>query len=154
MPPHRIQLRGPWEFEPLARAELDSAAKIVWTSINLPVAGRGQMPASWQSLLGDFRGRVLFRRKFHRPTNLGPDEIVWLEFAGVGGTGTVRVNGRNVGSLMNAIPPQRFDVTALLAGNDELSVELEFRSLNPQITGGLYGSVTLEIASPDPSTGC
>lgn len=73
---------------------------------------------------------------------------MWIEFAGVGGTGTVRVNGGTVGTLKNAIPPQRFDVTALLAGNDELSVELEFTSPDSQITGGLYGSVTLEIASP------
>lgn len=106
------------------------------------------MPASWQSLLGDFRGRVLFRRKFHRPTNLEPGEIVWLEFAGVGGTGAVRVNGHSVGTLKNGIPPQRLDVTSVLVGNDELSVELEFTSRDPQTVGGLYGSVTLEIASP------
>lgn len=138
MPPHRIYLRGPWDCEPLAYSADASA-------VALPSAKRTQLPASWTEVFGEFRGLARFRRKFHRPTNLAPDERVILVFEGVGGMGRVAVNGHDVGMLISRETPQRFDITPHLVGNDELVVELEFVSQDQSARGGMYGPVVLEM---------
>lgn len=143
---HRIRLRGPWEFQPLARAEFHDHGRMTWHTDQLPAAGSAHFPTPWQSLFGEFRGRVRFRRRFHRPTNLDPDERVWLAFAAVGGTGEVTVNGFVLGTLETSRVPQLFEVTTLLKGDDELLVDLEF--VGPPATttlGGLFAPVQLEM---------
>jgi hypothetical protein len=144
MPPYRIQLRGPWEFEPLTRADIGPDGAIVWTTEALPPAGRAQLPASWQDVLGDFRGRVRFRRRFHRPTNLTVDDRVRIVFEAVGGSGPVSINEHEIGRLQASDKSQAFEITRLLRGNDELVVELECTSVADAQTG-LYGAVLLEI---------
>lgn len=147
VPAHRIQLRGPWGFTPLSAA--GSGAGNPPTELGqpgMPAAGIAKMPASWQSLFGDFRGRVRFERRFHRPSNLEADESVWLVFEAVGGEGQASINGQLLGPLHTNDQPQRFEITKALQGDEHLLVELELTdgSDNPA-AGGLYGPVFLEI---------
>ena len=84
--PYRILLRGPWECEPLARAERDASGVLIWSEVGLPSAGTVRLPAPWQALFGNFRGRVRFRRRFHPPSNIEAgdrlsvafDAVIWI----------------------------------------------------------------------------
>lgn len=135
---HRINLKGPWEYE---WVEGVLAADVTNT-------GRVKMPADWQAFFGPVAGTVRFRRRFHRPTNLDADERVWIAFGGVGGTGTVDMNGTRLGAIESSLEPQRFDVTSLLQPNCELFVELRFiPDEQPSQPGGLYAPVAIEIGT-------
>src|SRR5262245_23713420 len=144
--PYRILLRGPWECEPMARAERDPASTMTWSENGLPAAGTVRLPASWQDLFGEFRGRVRFRRRFHTPSNIEPGDRLWIVFDATGGTGLVALNGHSLGQLDPAAGTTSFDVTGLLQINNELAVELEFTEHSAQAPpGGLFGPVALEI---------
>jgi hypothetical protein len=132
--PHRIRLRGPWDCEPLARAE-DAARP-------LPAPCRMIMPCRWGAGgLGDFSGRVLFRRRFGYPGRLDVGDRVWLTFAGVEGVADVKLNGQFLGRHDGGPGPCEFEVTALLRPRNELTVEVEAHTPG----GGLWGDVALEI---------
>jgi beta-galactosidase/beta-glucuronidase len=89
----------------------------------------------------------VFRRRFHCPTNLEPDDRVWLVFDGVGGEGTISVNGEVVGRLQSSGEPQRLDVATRLQPFNEATVELEFDPAGEQNPGGLFAPVAIEIES-------
>ena len=135
MYPHRIRLRGPWECEPLARASVQTAGP-------LPPPGRMILPCRWgEGGLGDFAGRVRFRRRFGFPGRIDSYERVWLTFAGVEGTAEVGLNGQLLGRREGAEGPFEFEVTSLLSHRNELTVEVEAAGGR----GGLWGEVALEI---------
>jgi hypothetical protein len=145
---YRILLRGPWECEPLARAGRDAAGVLVWTAGPLPAAGTVRLPASWQDLFGDFRGRVRFRRRFHPPSNIERSDRLSIVFDAVGGTGAVTLNGYALGALDTTAGNVSFSVTGQLQINNELVVELEFTESGAQAPpGGILGPVALEIHS-------
>lgn len=140
--PYRIPLRGPWEYEPVT-ATVDSPEI---GNHPLPKPARAHFPAGWDELFGTFLGCARFRRRFHRPTNLDPDELVFLELEAVGGVGRLSVNGFDLGSVRHSSEPQRFDVTQYLTGNDELLIELSWNGATIRgERGGLYAPVVLEI---------
>jgi uncharacterized protein with NRDE domain len=147
--PYRIFLRGPWECEPLARAERDAAGAISWSTTDLPAPSTVRLPASWQDLFGSFRGRARFRRRFHPPSNITSGERLYIVFDGLVGVATVSLNGRLLG---NVAPPERssnFDMTNLLEVNNELEVDLVFIDFAVDASpGGLFGPVALEIHVP------
>src|SRR5690349_7428873 len=98
MYPHRIRLNGPWEVEPIARRvrAADGTAQVVEGL--LPPARRMTMPCRWdEGGLGDFAGRVRFRRRFGYPGRIDPYERVWLTFDGVAGSADVSLNGQALG---------------------------------------------------------
>ena len=143
MPIHRIQLKGPWEYEwlspgsgPLGRTDGNPHSERT---------GRVTMPADWVSLFGELSGTVRFRRRFHRPTNLDPHERVFVAFAAIGGTGTVSVNGTEIGRLSTSSEVQRFEMTNVLKPFSELTVELEFVLERDGQPGGLWSVVAIEI---------
>jgi hypothetical protein len=107
------------------------------------------MPATWQSLFGDAAGTARFRRRFNRPTNLDPDERVFLVFGGLAGWVRVSLNGAELGSLSAGHDPAEFDVTPRLAPRNTLDVEVTF---DPAAVagrpGGLWAPVALEIRGP------
>jgi len=145
--PYRILLRGPWQCEPLARAELGADGKIDWSTSALPSAGGVRLPASWQNLFGAFRGRVIFRRRFHPPSNITSDDRLSLVFDSIGGAATISLNGRSLGTATTTTLPARFDVTGLLRTNNEVVVELVFADFEASAPpGGLYAPIALEIA--------
>lgn len=144
--PHRIPLRGPWEYEPVVLSSGEHAAAEVAHGRPFLKAARAHFPAGWDVLFGNSCGCARFRRRFHRPTNLDPDERVILEIAAVGGVGKLTVNGVELGTVRHSREPQRYDVTDVLTGNDELIIELQW---NGETTlsdrGGLYAPIVLEI---------
>lgn len=144
--PYRIFLRGPWQCEPLARAERDANGGIAWSTSPLPAPSTVRLPATWKDLFGSFRGRIRFRRRFHRPTNLEPEDRVYLAFDGIGGAAAISTNG----CLLGAVPAHggtaQFDITDVLTNENELLVDLEFTALaGVPDAGGLYAAVALEI---------
>jgi hypothetical protein len=139
MYPHRIRLRGPYSFEPLARAPGESTVE---QQEALPPAGRMIMPARWgEGGLRGFAGRVLFSRRFGYPGQIDPEERVWLTFAGLEGQAEVRLNGQILGKRDGVLGPFEFEVTPLLQVRNALQVEVEARA----DSGGLWGDVALEI---------
>src|SRR6266581_1383182 len=91
MYPHRIRLRGPWEYEALAPAAGDQP-------LPLPAPGRMTMPCAWgDGPLAGFAGRVRFRRRFGYPGRLDAHERVWLTFAGASDRAAVSLNGTPLG---------------------------------------------------------
>lgn len=154
---HVIRLRGPWEYEPLARSVRREEGTVGETAIDLPPPGRIQMPADWGGTLGaEFRGRVRYRRRFGRPTGLTPHERVWLVLEGVDAMGDVFFGGMRLGQVHAASGAARFDITALVQERNELVVEVELplmdaaqeaavRPGRQNLPGGLFGEVRLEI---------
>lgn len=130
--PHRIRLRGPWDYEPLARAAGDRRP--------LPLPGRVTMPARWRDGgLSDFAGRVRFRRRFGYPGRIDAGEHVWLTGRAVAGGGAVALNDV---PLLPAVGPEPWEVevTAHLCERNELVIDVDGGS-----DGGLPGEVALEV---------
>jgi len=128
MYPHRIRLRGRWEYEPVSGPA------------PLPAPGRMPMPSRWRDQgLPGFSGKVRFRRHFGYPGRIDYFERVWLTFAGLTGTADIRLNGHRLGSG-KAEEPFEFEVTSLLQNRNVLEVEVA----GPE-DGGLWGEVALEI---------
>ncbi len=130
MYPHRIRLRGPWECEPLARADGGP----------LPPPCRLTLPCRWGTALPHFAGRVRFRRRFGYPGRLDAHERVWLTFGGIETRAEVALNGVALGRHEGE-GPFEFEVTDLLRPRNELVVEVE----GPAETAGLCGEVALEV---------
>jgi hypothetical protein len=127
MYPHRIRLRGPWDYEPVSGPDA------------LPAPGRMTMPCRWKDGgLPGFAGTVRFRRHFGYPGRIDDFERVWLTFAGLTGTAHIRLNGQHLGVLTDKAG--EFDFTSLLQKRNILEVEIH----GPE-DGGLWGEVALEI---------
>ena len=133
MPTHRIHLRGPWDiaFEPMFGDEVV----------------RRTLPNSWQQLFGNLSRHAVFRRSFHRPTNLEPHEIVRLTFQGLRGTGRVFLNDFPLGPVNPGDPRPSFDITMTLLPTNRLQVDLDFDPGMTPEPGGMYEAVALEIIS-------
>ncbi len=136
---HRINLKGPWEYQPLFAAPTTAG-------VDLPGRGTVKFPAAWQDFLGNFRGRVCFIRPFNRPTNLDAHERVDLVLDGVGGTAVIRLNQLAVGEISNSELGGRFDITSLLQLHNLLEIEVEWAG-SPDEQGGLWAPVALEIVT-------
>jgi beta-galactosidase/beta-glucuronidase len=158
---HVIRLRGPWELEPLARFVAGDDGAFREQTRDLPAGGKVTVPGDWGELLGrDFIGRVRYTRRFNRPTNLEPDERVWLALDGVDPRADIALNGRPIGQANGYQAALRFDITAALAEHNVLAVEvcmpgasLDDAGCRPGrvgLPGGLIGEVRLEIERSHP----
>lgn len=155
--PHVIRLRGPWLFEPLSRFAI--AGQVVERGDDLPAAGRVAVPADWGESLGpNFRGRVRYRRSFHRPSTLDPHERLWLIVEGADARGAVSLNGIHLGNIDGYGLWASFDVTAIIDGRNEIALDVELPAsstganapLRPgrdALPGGPIGEVRLEVRS-------
>ena len=134
---HRIRLIGPWEFAWRSSTgvgvESDSGAE----------SGTIKMPCDWQSIFGSRGVKVAFSRRFHRPTNLESHEQVLVVLTGVGGSGTIRLNGSSLLEF-RALDSVEVDVTNKLEAFNLLEVEVEHQPIEG-ILGGLHAPVVLEI---------
>ena len=141
MYPHRIRLRGPWEYEPLARSERPETQSLDGPQRPLPAGGKMTLPCRWsEGGLGDFAGRVRFRRRFGAPRQIDPHERVWLTFAGVDEVAEVRLNDQFLGQ-QHSQEPFEHEVTDLLRERNELVVDVEAAHTD----GGVWGEVALEV---------
>ena len=142
------------------RVWIDASERRRESHESLPPPGRVQLPADWGLTLGpDFRGRVRYTRRFGLPTNLEPDEKVWLVVEGVDYFGAVALNDTPLGDVTGyAGPPAEFQVTPLLGERNILTLEIELPAYEPgaappvrsgreHLSGGPIGEVRLEIRS-------
>jgi hypothetical protein len=142
MYPHRIRLNGPWEVEPIARLvrEADGMTQVVEGPV--PAARRMTMPCRWdEGGLGDFAGRVRFRRRFGYPGRIDAYERVWLTFDAIAGFCEISLNGQALGHRAEGDGGFEFEITKLLKERNELILEIDA----PAGRGGLTGEAALEI---------
>src|SRR5687768_14199790 len=126
--PHVIRLRGPWNYEPLARFVPLAAGSASVTNDDLPPSGVIELPGDWASAIGaDFQGRVRLPRRFHRPTGLDGGSRVWLVIDDVDWQADVTLNDRPLGTVVcsQSTDPQqatkcraRFDITTLISSQN------------------------------------
>ncbi len=104
------------------------------------------MPASWQDLFGDRAGTALFRRRFNRPSNLGPEQRVRIVLSRVQCDVTLRVNGDPVAITTGPAEEIVGDVTDQLREFNLLEVELCCDQISDSDGPvGLWRPVVLEI---------
>jgi len=159
---HVIRLRGPWEYEPLARSIVAADGILRETTDDLPPHGRVHLPTDWGSTLGgDFRGRVRYLRRFGIPTNLEPHDQVWLVIEGVDYFGAVSLNVQPIGEVVGYQSAREFDIRHLLADRNLLTLEIALprfdaggatgaqadRPGRADLPGGPIGEIRLEIRS-------
>jgi hypothetical protein len=154
--PHVIRLRGPWEYEPLARRSPlapggRGAGREGEIFADLPPPGRINLPADWSGTLGaGFRGRVRYRRRFNRPTGLEPGERVWLVIDGVDARGQYAMNGQPLSWIDGYALPAECDVTELLAASNVLEIDVELGSAEPTVSSRWPQQQTVE-ATEEPA---
>ncbi|WP_010584500.1 glycoside hydrolase family 2 [Schlesneria paludicola] len=142
MATHRIHLRGPWDYS------LHAAAVGVAPAVTK--IGTANMPREWREVFEEIGGTAVFRRKFHRPTNLSPQERVVLVCTEVRGAGRASLNEHPLGEFTAEGNAVEFDVTGRLNSFNEFTIEIAFEpSQFPALSGGLYGVVAIEIRSAD-----
>ena len=150
-PVHRMHLKGPWAYEwidgPTGSAGSAVSAEDEDRTVDSPLLTgfRVRMPASIQEAFGTMSGRVVFRRRFQRPTNLDSNERVHIAFDGIGGRADVSVNGETLGSLANYAETVSFDMTDVLEHSNELTVDLTITWDDDVEPGGLFKPVAIEI---------
>ena len=141
MKPHRMHLHGPWQYEWLSDAPFDQSRTR---------SGRVKIPDEWNTLFGDIAGKVLFRRRFHKPTNLEQHEHVYLIIVKLKGRVRISVNDVLLGAAQNPDETLDFEITDLLKPANELSLEIEYDSVSTASESdskqfSLWESVAIEI---------
>lgn len=134
---HTIRLLGPWQ--------------VAWTSavesLDFTPPATVKVPFEWGQIFGTHAGHVRLTRRFHCPTNLDPEEHVWLVFHGLGGTAHISLNGRTLGTITPPIRTARYDITDNLLSRNELTVDLQYNPITDSHPAGLFDLVTLTIVS-------
>lgn len=119
MYPHRIRLRGPWEF---------SGSEGVPPSRVLAPCPREELPA----------GPICVTRAFGYPGTITAGEHVWLTLSGLASATEVTLNGLSLGTTAR---DAAYDVTARLGPRNRL--ELRLPAETPP--GPLWHEIALEI---------
>lgn len=110
-----IDLGGVWEFTPAAEDQTAPPRDAVWRAM--------AVPSNWHLAgLPNYAGVVFFRRRFPRPA--GASWRALLRFLGVDYFADVWLNGVWLGGHEGYFAPFEFDVTALLAADNELLVRV------------------------------
>src|SRR5262245_55433798 len=103
MYPHRIRLRGPWEYQrPQSSGRLTLPVALVDTPLSASA------------------GAVCFRRRFGYPGRIDPGERVWLVIEAPAGPLTLSLNGEPIGWCAG---DAEWDVTDRLRPRNELVIE-------------------------------
>lgn len=87
-----------------------------------------------------YAGQVSLHRRFGRPTNLDPNEFVWLTFDEIQGLQFIKLNGIEVKAAGERL---EFEITELLHDRNEIEVVL----VAENESCGIVGNVILEIRS-------
>lgn len=137
MPFHRINLRGPWDYQWLDGHGVPSSTQ-----------GTIAMPCEWRLIFGAAAGTARFRRKFHKPTNLESHEVVKIVLTEIRGSGTVSLNGDHLADFSSSGEAVEIEITPFLNPFNELSIDLKFDPIvNSAVQGGLFGVTAIEIRS-------
>lgn len=104
-----------------------------------------QLRAPWR---GETEGgRVTWRRRFHRPSRLGPEERVWLVIEGFCLGADVFLDAQPLGRL--DVAATRFEITECLRDTSDLAIQ--WRLMPPSAADSLMlgvdppGVATIEI---------
>jgi beta-galactosidase/beta-glucuronidase len=144
--PHRIRLRGPWQYEPLLRYRRLDDGQIETLTNDLPPAGKITMPADWSESLGaDYRGQVRYTRRFTCPTGIEPGMRVVLVIDGVNHSARVLLDERPLGEIADTNTPWQCDIGEHLSERHLLCVIVDMPADAAESVGGLVGEVRLEI---------
>ena len=159
--PHIIRLRAPWQLQALVRYVPLGSGEFQERTADLPPAEKAEVPGDWTELLGgDFLGRVRYTRAFNCPTNIAPNERVWLVCEGVDGGAEFSLNDMPIFTLAGADRPGSCDVTSHLRPHNRLTVDVSLLPPGhaqhlPRAAGragrggGITGDVRLEIRRGD-----
>jgi hypothetical protein len=156
---HRIRLRGPWQVEPVAWLELtDDRTLLEGRERPLPPGGTVKVPGDWGGLLGsEFRGRVVFTRRFGRPLNFDSAAPVELTLDGVDARAELWLNGERLGEVPWGEFSGRFSLSSPLLPRNELRIQVDCPAMGPELarrfrpldradqSGGLFADVTLDF---------
>ena len=118
-----------------------------------PSECRLHSPSDWGDWLGhSFRGRVEYRRRFGLPTQLDPDQAVWLVFEAVDFEASISLNEKELGTMQLGDDPFRVEIGNRMQKSNHLKVVIDLpaeadRGERNSMAGGLIGSVRLEIAT-------
>ena len=147
VPVHRIRLNGPWEY--VWEDPTDCWKDAAETDGPHRRSGTPWMPRDWKSLFGCRIGTAIFRRPFHCPTNLGPDEQVWLVCTGVGGRGAIHLNDRPLTTFSSCGDLVESELTPHLRNFNVVSIQLTVNAEIPlgELKRGLFQPIVLEIRS-------
>ena len=132
---HRIRLRGPWLLEPTARRPETVEARTV------------RLPVRLGELVECGACRVRLSRRFHCPTNLGPDDQVSLGVNKLPDEALVCLNGAPLGPQACHATGESVFPIARLEPNNLLTVEFDV-STRSAASDGAWGEVALLISSP------
>jgi hypothetical protein len=130
---HRIRLRGPWLLEPTAATEM--RARTV------------RVPVRWGELVECGACRVRLSRRFHCPTNLGPDDQVSLGVNKLPDEALVCLNGAPLGPQACHATGESVFPIARLEPNNLLTVEFDVDTRSAAVDEA-WGEVALMISSP------
>jgi hypothetical protein len=133
---HRIRLRGRWELT--AAAAVQIAPRTV------------RLPASCCQLFGPAVGRVRLSRRFHRPTNLGPDDQVSLIVEALPEGACVSLNGARLDSEAEHVGEREIFPATSLAPTNLLTIEFDVPAAFA-VPDHSWGEVALLINSPRPT---
>jgi hypothetical protein len=120
---HRIHLRGPWQLEPA-----DGSPPV---TIRIPLE---------PDALAHLHGPARLIRRFNRPTNLSPNERVFVVLEGWETAARVSVNGVELGETL--------DATDALRVHNVLTVDVD--EFGPRM-GSV--SLTIEVAQQPKASG-
>ncbi|HUQ72318.1 MAG TPA: hypothetical protein VM165_22520 [Planctomycetaceae bacterium] len=126
---HRIRLHGPWDV----------------TGPGETVPRSEKMPQDWRALFGEKPGIARYGRWFNCPTNLEPDERVWLSFAGIGGSGQISLNSHTLQDVTTDHHAVAVDLTDHLQPRNRVEIELAFDPATTVEQGGVYGEIAIMI---------
>lgn len=158
MYPHPIQLKGPWDAQPLAPTRLrrDGVREEIAGPIPAPL--KMAMPCRWADAgLPGFQGKVRFRRGFGWPSPLAEHERVWLAVGAADFFAEAVLNGVRLGGHAGAFEPFEFDITRFVEKRNELLIDVDCPKADPIAAaerlwrgrlgpgGGLWGTVRLEV---------
>lgn len=110
--PHRIRLRGPWDYEwikPPSGIPRDE------------LCGEVRLPSSWADAFGRHLGTVRLSRRLGSPAEPDPTDRVWLEIASPAVMSVV-LNGEWLGTV--APGAARLEATGRLLHRNRLDVDL------------------------------
>jgi len=138
---HQMKLKGPWEYQwKLPELQEDD--------LGVAPEGRIKVPVVWQQLFGAQPGRVVWSRRFQKPTNLDATERVMISATGLAGIGEVRVNSAPLPMENQPEVGFRFDITeALKPTQNLLEIEMECETEQQTAKWGMTEPAVIEIWS-------
>ncbi len=158
MYPHVINLKAPWDAQPLTLTRLRRDGVVEAVDGPVPPPLKMIMPGRWADRgLPGFQGKVRFRRGFAWPKPLASYERLWLVVGAADYFASVSVNGEKLGDHAGAFEPFEFEITRLAQKKNELVIDADCPKADPEATrewlwrgklgpgGGLWGVVSLEV---------